>query len=494
MTEQLPVEESPKKGFFASKWTRILFFLSILGPGLITATVDNDSGGIATYSLAGAIYGYDLLWTLIPITVLLVVTMEMGARLGAVTGQGLADLLRERFGVKTAFYLLFTVFIANFGTVLSEFSGIASSIDIIGNALGFGPDFAKLKYILVPLLAWILWKVITEYDYKKIEKFFLLSILFYLAYPISAYLAKVGHLVANIGINEGAVTVSFYKMLQKNVPQSVFSDIGQLCARLRAVKSEYELNKMKKAGELSREIYALIPGLIKLGMSEWELGLLLFQESAKRGLNCMSRVAGGNEFFFGNISFGENSLYPSAFDGPGGIRGRSPACPFLGSDRTLKAGDLIYIDMVTPCDEYYIDKTRVYSAGKPSQKAIDSFQKCCAIQDVVRDMLKPNVTPSYIYNKIYKEYIESDPEFAEHFMGYRQNQVKFLGHGIGIVLDEYPVIADKFNLPLEASMTIAVEPKKGIEGIGMVGIEDTFIVSPNGGINITEDFREIIVL
>ncbi|OGJ84616.1 MAG: hypothetical protein A2268_11345 [Candidatus Raymondbacteria bacterium RifOxyA12_full_50_37] len=311
---------------------------------------------------------------------------------------------------------------------------------------------------------------------------------------ISAYLAKVGHLVANIGINEGAVTVSFYKMLQKNVPQSVFSDIGQLCARLRAVKSEYELNKMKKAGELSREIYALIPGLIKLGMSEWELGLLLFQESAKRGLNCMSRVAGGNEFFFGNISFGENSLYPSAFDGPGGIRGRSPACPFLGSDRTLKAGDLIYIDMVTPCDEYYIDKTRVYSAGKPSQKAIDSFQKCCAIQDVVRDMLKPNVTPSYIYNKIYKEYIESDPEFAEHFMGYRQNQVKFLGHGIGIVLDEYPVIADKFNLPLEASMTIAVEPKKGIEGIGMVGIEDTFIVSPNGGINITEDFREIIVL
>jgi len=168
---------------------RLVLLLSVLGPGLITATVDNDSGGIATYSLAGALYGFDLLWTLIPITVLLIVTMEMSARLGAVTGQGLADLLRERFGVKVTFWLLMMVLVANFGTVLSEFAGIGSAIDICGTALGYGDTAGWLKYVLIPLLAYGLWKLITEYDYLKIEKFFLISIVFYLAYPISAWMA-----------------------------------------------------------------------------------------------------------------------------------------------------------------------------------------------------------------------------------------------------------------------------------------------------------------
>ncbi|MBF0410297.1 MAG: divalent metal cation transporter [Candidatus Riflebacteria bacterium] len=169
---------------------KIFMILAVMGPGLITATVDNDSGGIATYSVAGAIYGFDLLWTLIPITVLLIVTMEMSARLGAVTGQGLADLLRERFGVKVTFWLLSLVFFANFGTVLSEFSGIASSIDIVIAAFGYKSSLSFLKYLIIPFLSYLIWKVITEYDYKKIEKVFLFSVIFYMAYPISAYLAK----------------------------------------------------------------------------------------------------------------------------------------------------------------------------------------------------------------------------------------------------------------------------------------------------------------
>ncbi len=182
--------EPAPAGLFSRLWLRIVFVLSILGPGLITATVDNDAGGIATYSLAGAHYHFDLLWTLLPITVLLVVTMEMSARLGAVTGQGLADLLRERFGVKVAFWVLLVVFLANFGTVLSEFAGIASSFEIFGAALGLGPWFASMKYIVIPLLTFLLWKVIVDYDYKKIEKLFLISIVFYLAYPISAWMAR----------------------------------------------------------------------------------------------------------------------------------------------------------------------------------------------------------------------------------------------------------------------------------------------------------------
>ncbi len=175
---------------FARARRRLLAILAVVGPGLITATVDNDSGGIATYSLAGALYGFDLLWTLIPITILLIITMEMSARLGAATGQGLADLLRERFGVKVTFWMLLTVLFANYGTVISEFAGIASAIDICGTATGYPEVFTWLKYLLIPLLTFGIWKLITEYDYKKIEKFFLISIVFYLAYPISAYFAK----------------------------------------------------------------------------------------------------------------------------------------------------------------------------------------------------------------------------------------------------------------------------------------------------------------
>ncbi|HNV69840.1 MAG TPA: divalent metal cation transporter [Candidatus Ozemobacteraceae bacterium] len=171
-------------------WRSLLLLLALVGPGLITATADNDAGGIATYSLAGALFGYDLLWTMIPITILLILTMEMSARLGAVTGQGLADLLRERFGVKVTFWVLFMVLIANFGTVISEFSGIAASIEIFSTGFGYGQEFIYLKYFLIPFIAWVLYKIITEYDYKKIEKVFLLSIFFYLAYPISAWKAN----------------------------------------------------------------------------------------------------------------------------------------------------------------------------------------------------------------------------------------------------------------------------------------------------------------
>jgi len=169
---------------------KLLFMLSILGPGLITATVDNDSGGIATYSLAGALYGFDLLWTLVPITILLIVTMEMSARLAAVTGQGLADLLRERFGVKVTFWMLLAVFFANLGTVLSEFSGIASSFEIFGATIGYPDLFNFLKFVFIPALTYGLWRVISDCDYKRIEKLFLLSILFYAAYPISCWIAK----------------------------------------------------------------------------------------------------------------------------------------------------------------------------------------------------------------------------------------------------------------------------------------------------------------
>ncbi|HEY0264921.1 MAG TPA: Nramp family divalent metal transporter [Granulicella sp.] len=159
--------------------TRILLFLAVLGPGFITANVDNDSGGIYTYSQAGAQFGYSLLWTMIPITLALIVVQEMCARMGAVTGKGLSDLIREEFGLRMTFIVLVLLVIVNFGNVVTEFSGIAGSMSL----------FHVSKYISVPIAAVIVWAIVVKGDYKSVEKVFLAASVFYVAYIIAGALS-----------------------------------------------------------------------------------------------------------------------------------------------------------------------------------------------------------------------------------------------------------------------------------------------------------------
>src|SRR6476661_9902797 len=135
------------------RWrTQLLLFLAVLGPGFITANVDNDSGGILTYSQAGAQYGYTLLWTMLPITIALIVVQEMSARMGAVTGKGLSDLIREEFGFRITFLMMLGILIVNFGNVVTEFAGIASSLELFGFS----------KYKTVPICALIVWLIIVK--------------------------------------------------------------------------------------------------------------------------------------------------------------------------------------------------------------------------------------------------------------------------------------------------------------------------------------------
>jgi NRAMP (natural resistance-associated macrophage protein)-like metal ion transporter len=167
------------------KWLRtwkihILTFFAVVGPGFITANVDNDAGGIYTYSLAGARYGYALLWTLIPMTVALVVVQEMCARMGAVTGKGLSDLIREEFGFRVTFFLMAGLVAANFGNVVAEFAGVAASVEIFGLS----------RYLAVPVAAVLVWLLVVKGDYKMVEQVFLVASTFYLAYIASGVLAR----------------------------------------------------------------------------------------------------------------------------------------------------------------------------------------------------------------------------------------------------------------------------------------------------------------
>jgi len=162
------------------RWKSFLIFLAVMGPGIITSNVDNDAGGIATYSMAGAGYGNRLLWTLLPVMLALIIVQEMSARMGVVTGKGLSDLIRERFGVKITVYLLFGVLLTNFGNIIAEFAGVASSLEV----------FHVSKFISVPLSAFLVWLLVVKGTYRSVEKIFLFACLFYVTYIISGFLAK----------------------------------------------------------------------------------------------------------------------------------------------------------------------------------------------------------------------------------------------------------------------------------------------------------------
>jgi len=162
------------------RWRRVALFLAVMGPGLITASVDNDAGGITTYSLAGAQFGTKLLWTLGPITVALIVVQEMSARMGVVTGKGLADLIRENFGVRTTFWVSVALVIANLANTIAEFAGVAASLQI----------FHVPPWVSVPLVALGVWALVLKGSNRMVEKVFLVASLLYMAYPISLFLAK----------------------------------------------------------------------------------------------------------------------------------------------------------------------------------------------------------------------------------------------------------------------------------------------------------------
>src|SRR5215831_18672059 len=158
----------------------LVIFFAVLGPGFITAVVDNDAGGILTYSQAGARFGYLPLWTLLPITLVLIITQEMCSRMGAVTGKGLSDLIREEFGLRITFLLMALLVLVNLTNVMSEFAGVATSLEVLGLS----------KYITVPLSAAAVWFVVVKGNYQSVEKIFLFACVVYITYVISGFLVK----------------------------------------------------------------------------------------------------------------------------------------------------------------------------------------------------------------------------------------------------------------------------------------------------------------
>lgn len=282
------------------------------------------------------------------------------------------------------------------------------------------------------------------------------------------------------------VPLALYQRFQKYFPFKNFRPVDPLICAVRAVKSEYELTLTRQAGQIHQHVLEdLVPEMLRLGESETELAAELWSVMLEEGHHGVARFGMfDTEMVLGNVCFGESSIYPSYFNGPGGSYGLCSAVPLIGSrERKLRKGDLVFIDVGCGVEGYNTDKTMTYMFGGPlPEEAIEAHNKCVEIQNEAAAMLKPGSTPSEIYNTIMEEL---EKEFLENFMGFENRKVKFLGHGVGLLIDELPVIAKGFDEPLEKGMVFALEPKKGIKGIGMVGIENTFIVSEGGGECIT---------
>ena len=177
--EPTPGQDTPKPRARRA-WRRLVLLGAIIGPGLITANIDNDAGGIATYSIAGAQFGYALLWTLVPATVALIVVQEMAARMGVATGKGLAELIRERFGVVVTFWLMVGLFLTDMGNTTAEFAGWAASLELFGVS----------KYVSVPVAAMFVWVLVVKGTYRMFERVFLMICVVYFTYAIAAFMAK----------------------------------------------------------------------------------------------------------------------------------------------------------------------------------------------------------------------------------------------------------------------------------------------------------------
>jgi Xaa-Pro dipeptidase len=304
--------------------------------------------------------------------------------------------------------------------------------------------------------------------------------------------AGMGPLPKAVYLETDLMPVAQLQRMQKHLPFTEVNAVDGQVSAVRAKKSLYELSLMERAGKIHRHVLEdCVPGMLEEGIDEVTFGCELYSLMVKEGHQGIIRFGMFNEMLLGQIGFGTSSIRPICVDTPGGISGLHPSVPLMGSrDVRLHAGNLVVIDIGCGYNGYQTDKTLSYMFGRPiPDSAIREHWRCVAIQDEMASQLKPGAIPSEIYRNTVSDL---EPEFLTNFMGFGDRRVKFLGHGIGLWIDETPVIAEGFEEPLEEGMVLALEPKKGIPDVGLVGIENTFVVTPQGGRSITGKSRGLL--
>ncbi len=297
--------------------------------------------------------------------------------------------------------------------------------------------------------------------------------------------AAYGSRLINCGFEGGIVPVSLFNRYQKALPECSFSDISMEIRWLRSVKSDFELQCMVKAGKQTEAVFQHMKDFIRPGISELDIAAEAESVARRNGHQGIIRMNGFNaELYYGVITAGESANLPTNFDGPSGSSGLYPSAPHPAGRVKVVAGKPVLVDFMGAYMGYLCDETRVYFPGDPSEEVRRFQQKCVDIQAFIADRLKPGTVPSELYEETRR--FAEEFGFTKNLMGFGPNQVGFFGHGLGLEVDELPVIAPRFDRPLVEGVTIAVEPKYYIEGLGAVGVENTFVVSSEGGKRLVE--------
>jgi Xaa-Pro aminopeptidase len=279
-----------------------------------------------------------------------------------------------------------------------------------------------------------------------------------------------------VGFELDVVPLATYQQVSKYFSKSKIVDGSMAVRNARAVKTPYEVECIRQAAHQLDTMFLDIPSQLHEGLAEFELAARIEYVMRMAGHQGLTRVRRFDmEMHYGAVSFAETASYPHSFDGPVGVRGLYPAVPMMGSRRTLKRNEPVMIDVCGGYAGYIADASRTYSIGPVSQQMHDTHQYILELNSWIEDQLRPGNIPSQIYQNILDRVAKTS--FAAHFMGAGENQVRFVAHSVGLELDEIPVIAPKFDTPLEPGVVFAVEPKVFYPGLGGVGVENTYLVT-----------------
>lgn len=335
-------------------------------------------------------------------------------------------------------------------------------------------------------------RAVIESSIKNIVRFKSFKDLAPLAKEVGQPLSEV------MGAETAGLTWQLGEMLTSRMSEYKFVPGDKVLALSRAVKSEWELEIMREVGHLHNTgLVEVLPELLETGMSEMDISKYLWNIFFELGHEGNMRMQTfGEEIFLGHLSVGDSGIYPSSFNGPLGLRGTHPASPFMGSgDKFWGKNELLSVDCGFVMEGYHTDKTQVYWSGPKSsipKEVLNAQYFCQDMQALAADNLMPGILVSEVYAKVMAQ-VEKEG-FTEGFMGIGECKVPFVGHGIGLTVDGFPPIAKGFDLPIEEGMVFALEPKQGIPGVGMVGVENTFEVTADGAECITGDDYDIICI
>ncbi len=281
-----------------------------------------------------------------------------------------------------------------------------------------------------------------------------------------------------IGLELDVLPLNLYKMYQKIMPETEFSDISPIVREIRAIKSPYEIGLLRDALGVIDKAHLSVPSFLREGMLEIELAALFEAEMRKRGFSGWCKMRAFNqEFFLGNTCTGSGGFYPNFFDGPVGGSGVAISNPQGAGWKTVNRNEVVYIDYTCVVHGYTGDQTRIFSIGELSPQMVKAFNDSLFIEEEILKAIKPGTPAEVPYLLAIK--LAEEMGYKDNFMGYKDDRVKFIGHGIGLELDELPVLAKGVKDPIMPGMTFALEPKF-VFPEGAIGTENSFVMTEHG--------------